>query len=143
MKNSFIVALMVAICTACTAQKINVKNLNDLSGQSDQITRHMNEIAIFKEIRQKANYKFDKDEDGKAYVSGEGVTKDGAKVIFRVGASASAINGSFDISMEASGESCSGVNCTKCAFEKGGGCKCESIGSHLGGPPYCNHSVSN
>lgn len=39
------------------------------------------------------------------------------------------------------GESCSGDNCSKCAFKTGGGCKCEKVINALK-PAGCNHTIT-
>ena len=45
------------------------------------------------------------------------------------------------LNTKAFGESCSGVNCSKCEFAKEGGCNCTKAGTT--GSAYCNHSISS
>jgi len=81
----------------------------------------------------------------KSYIQGEGIDEDGNHVVFRTEVEIKQLkNGDYQFAptLPNPGESCTGVNCSKCAFAEGGGCTCEKIGSDGGGSSYCNHTIS-
>ncbi|PTX61671.1 hypothetical protein C8N46_104315 [Kordia periserrulae] len=123
-----------------------VKSINDLSPKKSVLEKEFKTIKLFEGITEMKNFKVTEDTIlNKTFIQGEGINENGYAVLFRteikieqIGSnkySLKRINAKF-------GESCSGVNCSKCVFAEGGGCDCETTGSILHGPGYCNHSTS-
>jgi hypothetical protein len=143
MKN-LLILFITLISLSCSAQTIVISNTTDLSEQESEIGQYFNQFAIFQNIQNKGNFEYMVDSDSNdGYVYGNGLNLDGSDVVFRVKTDNS--NGIVKLTDQAgviSAESCSGVNCSKCAFASGGGCSCETIGSVVGGASYCNHSKS-
>lgn len=51
--------------------------------------------------------------------------------------------GGYHTPFSPQGESCTGVNCSKCVFLKAGGCGCGNIGNPTEpGGGYCNHTTT-
>jgi hypothetical protein len=79
------------------------------------------------------------------YVAGEGLTKEGNTIAFRVQVSVTNTTTEMRIDFGGAGgqflaESCTGVNCSKCRFAKTGGCECER--TVRGADGHCNHNIS-
>ncbi len=80
------------------------------------------------------------DEEGLYYLTAQG-TIQGKAVILKVDLEMRA--GGYHTPFSPMGESCTGVNCSKCTFLKGGGCGCGSMGTPLEpGGGYCNHTIT-
>ncbi|MGC9331946.1 MAG: hypothetical protein ACP5DZ_08745 [Bacteroidales bacterium] len=143
--NKYIIMIgLVFFVFSCQTDKtkIVVDDINNLESISDELINHFKKISICKDIENMGNFKYYKDSIGNEYIEGDGlILMDDEKhnVVFRSPVLKYANN---NLTISLSGESCTGINCSKCSFKPRGGCKCEKEGSLLGGASYCNHSIS-
>jgi hypothetical protein len=150
--KKILVLLALLVSGSCFGQVpadslITIKEGGEFSLKQSAILREeFSKIDIFKNIKEMKNFSITEDDIlDKKFIQGEGVDEDGNYVVFRTAVEIKRLeNGDsqFAPQLPNEGESCTGVNCSKCAFASGGGCTCKKEGSLIGEPSYCNHTIS-
>jgi len=140
--------LVFVYCASCsnTQTIIEVTDINDLTPYKKEFIEHFKKISIFANIQDMHDFVYYKDSVNNEFIEGNGMIETGegkSNVLFRSPVYCENSDKGFVlITLQMHGESCTGVNCSKCVFRKKGGCKCEKAGSIGGGASYCNHAIS-
>jgi hypothetical protein len=128
--------------SGCHAQGLEI-NANELSSNQDVLIEYFQEFDILTNLIDFEDFEYVYDEkNNKGYLQAKAKTSEGANVILRVGAEL--LDGKIKLMAAAANqaESCTGNNCSQCEFHSDGGCACKVRGDIVGGPSYCNHSIS-
>ncbi|MCB9231586.1 MAG: hypothetical protein H6581_07985 [Bacteroidia bacterium] len=141
-----LMAVLLLVAAGCqqAADGIQVSDLHDLSPVASELSARFDQIFVAQPLQNKGKYTFTEDaETHQSFVEGEGTDQDGNAVIFRAECKVSeGQGGGKALKLVNMGESCSGNNCSLCAFATGGGCTCRKAASPSGENAYCNHTVT-
>jgi hypothetical protein len=131
--------------TALSTLQIEILDIDNLKTQEGQINAKLEKFKIGKSINGKANHRFSTDQIlNKEFINVTGFDEKGNFIAYRQEVIKKPMGDNFVITFveDGVGETCTGVNCSDCKIEDGGGCNSQdSIDPEK--PSYCNHTVTN
>lgn len=134
-------SLIFALGSVAAQNTVTLKTGENLNTKAAELTAIFQKIMILEGVSQMKNFELTKDENSEIqYVAGEGLSKEGNNIVFRVQATVTVKNKETRIKLTNKGgkilaESCTSATCSTCRFAKTGGCECDANTD-------CNHNIS-